>query len=328
MRAPNLYRYCSSLLFLICFAAITWGCTKNDGNAFQGYIEGEYLLVSSPLAGKLERLNVSRGMRIEAGTLLFSLEQTFEEAAVREAEQRLNQAQKKLDDLTKGLRPTELEQIRAKIEHAKAAYELSRMEYERRTKLFEQKVIAKDQLDRTRTELEQNRETVKQLEAELETAGLGSRPDQIEAARAEMEAARSRLAQAGWNLEQKTQKAPVDALVFDTFYVQGEFVPAAYPIVSLLPPANIRIRFFVPEEILSTLSPTQTVFVRLDGTGRTIPAKISYISPAAEYTPPVIYSRETRSKLVYRIEADFTPDDAAALNPGQPVDVFLEAPHG
>ena len=312
------------MLFFIGVLAVS--CSESHSSAFQGYIEGEYLLVSSPLAGKLEQLSVSRGMNVAAGDSLFALDQTFEKAAFSEAKQILKRSENRLADLSKGLRPSELAAIRARLEQAKASRDLSRTEFDRRTKLFEKKAIAKEQLDRTRTELEKNLAAVDQLTAELETAQLGARTDEIEAARADVEAARSRLTQAQWNLEQKIQAATAPGLVFDTFYVEGEFVPAAHPVVSILPPTNIKIRFFVPETTLSILKIGQTAYVQIDGTMKTLQAKIAYISPQAEYTPPVIYSRESRSQLVFMIEADFAPSVAAALHPGQPADVFLEAP--
>jgi len=302
------------------------GCSEDGGKAFQGYIEGEYLLVSSPLAGNLEQLSVSRGMHVVSGDSLFILERTFEQAAVNEAEQARERAENRLADLLKGMRPSELAAIRARLEQAQASYGLAETEYERRARLFSQQVIAKEQLDRTRTEMERSRAMVAQLTAELETAQLGARQDEIEAARNDVEAARNRLTQAEWNLEQKMQTAPAAGLVFDTFYVEGEYVPAAHPVVSLLPPANIKIRFFVPETALGGLAVGQTMYVRVDGSKKTYQARIAYISPEAEYTPPVIYSRETRTKLVYMLEAHFDPGAAAALHPGQPADVFPEAP--
>jgi HlyD family secretion protein len=175
--------------------------------------------------------------------------------------------------------------------------------------------------------MERSTAAVAQLNAELETAQLGARPDEVKTARAEIEAARQRLTQARWSLDQKKQTAPQNGQVFDTFYVEGEFIPAAHPVVSILPPDNIKIRFFIPENRIASLSMGQKVFVQVDGAEKIYQASISYISPQAEYTPPVIYSRESRSKLVFMIEAVLTTADAASLHPGQPADVSLEMPN-
>ena len=315
------------LRFLLCWLlsllALS-GCSNGPADYFQGYVEGEYLYVSSPLGGRLESLSVSRGKSVSAGQPLFVLEQDYERAAVAEAEQGLRQAENRLADLSKGQRPSEIAALEARLAQATIAAELAATEYARRDVLLKQKAIAQEQYDRSRTEKKRTEAQVTQLEAELATARLGARSDQVEAARAAVAAAQEKLSQAKWALEQKHLAAPQDGLVFDTYYVQGEFVPAARPVLSILPPGNILVRFFVPEVMVSTLAPGRKVSVRMDGTDKAYPATISYISPQAEYTPPVIYSRETRSHLVYLIEARPDTGVAAALHPGQPVEVRLE----
>ena len=138
-----------------------------------------------------------------------------------------------------------------------------------------------------------------------------------------MDAARAVVSQAQWRLGQKTQPAPRSGLVHDTFFVPGEWVPAGKPVVSLLPPENIKLRFFVPESLVGRLQLGQKVGVSCDGCGASIQASVSYVSPSAEFTPPVIYSKESRAKLVFMVEAQPAPADAVRLKPGQPVDVTL-----
>ncbi len=130
-----------------------------------------------------------------------------------------------------------------------------------------------------------------------------------------------RLAQAEWSFSQKRKSAPRAALVFDTLYREGEWVAAGRPIVVLLPPENIKVRAFVPETRIGAIRPGDPVRVIVDGVREAFAGKVSFISPQAEYTPPVIYSNESRSKLVFMIEAVFEPGTAAKLHPGQPVDV-------
>lgn len=279
---PSLFLLPASLFILILS-----GCGEQQPNSYQGYVEGEYLLVSSPIGGRLESLSVARGMTVAADHPLFALDRTVETAAEAEAKQQLHQAENRLADISKGLRPSEIDVIKAQREQARATFDLAKREYARRELLLQQKAIAKEELDRTRTEMERSGAVIAQLDAELETARLGARPDALAAARAEVEAAGQRLAQAAWSLEQKTQTAPRGGLVFDTFYTEGEFVPAAYPVVSLLPPGNVSIRFFVPEPVVGTLKPGQNVSISFDGAQKPVPAAISYISPQAEYTPPI-----------------------------------------
>ncbi len=112
-------------------------------------------------------------------------------------------------------------------------------------------------------------------------------------------------------------------MIFDTLYREGEWAAAGHPVVVLLPPRNIKVRAFVPENLVGSIHSGDTVRVTLDGTSSPIIGKVSFISPQAEYTPPVIYSRESRGKLVFMIEAVFDPKTSASLHPGQPVDVQL-----
>jgi HlyD family secretion protein len=131
---------------------------------------------------------------------------------------------------------------------------------------------------------------------------------------------RQRLAQAEWNYNQKKQAAPQSGLVYDTLFRQGEWVPAGKPVVVLLPPPNIKVRAFVPETRVGSIHYDDPVHVQNSFVG-----KVSYISTRAEYTPPVIYSRESRSKLVFMVESVFEPQVAANLHPGQPVDVEFKS---
>jgi HlyD family secretion protein len=130
-----------------------------------------------------------------------------------------------------------------------------------------------------------------------------------------------RLASAQWNYTQKFQSAPQAGLVFDTLYRVGEWVDAGHPVVILLPPSDIEVRAFVPETQIGLIHPGDPAKVYVDGVSEPFQGTLRYIFPQAEYTPPVIYSQESRSKLVFMVEVDFDPETAAKLNPGQPVDV-------
>ncbi|HEX7971800.1 MAG TPA: HlyD family secretion protein, partial [Thiobacillus sp.] len=117
--------------------------------------------------------------------------------------------------------------------------------------------------------------------------------------------------------------APVAGQVQDRLYLPGEFVPAGNPVVALLPPDNLKLRFFVGEPELARVKPGQAVRAHCDGCGADIPATVRFVSTEAEYTPPVIYSRENRAKLVYLVEAGVAAKDAARLHVGQPIEVRL-----
>jgi len=132
------------------------------------------------------------------------------------------------------------------------------------------------------------------------------------------------LTKARWSFDQKQQFAPTNAFVQDTLYRQGEWVLAGNPVVVLLPPENLKVRFFVPQEMLPRIKTGENVSVTFDGATKNYSATVNYISTQAEFTPPVLYNRENRAKLIFSIEAKFSPADAAELRPGQPVDVTLK----
>ena len=306
---------------LVALAALLLGaCARREPSAYQGYLEGEFVYVAAPLAGQLERLAVTRGARVEAGAPLFALEQSAEVSAMREAAERLRSAQARLADLRKGSRPSELAALDARLAQARAAAELSALELQRATKLHQTTVLSDDDFDRIRLNHEANTKQVVETAAQLDTARLGGRPDAIAAAEAEAGAAQAALDRAGWSVAQKNRSAPATALVYDTLFREGEFVAAGQPVVSLLPPANLKVRFFVPEAGFAALKAGQVVKVAITGQPP-LDARISYLSPKPEYTPPVLYNRANRAKLVFMIEAVFDPAATANLHPGQPVDV-------
>ncbi len=287
----------------------------------QGYVEGEFVYVASPLGGHLERLHVRRGARVARGDPLFSLDSVPEKAAREEAARRLAQAGANLEDARKGRRPTEIESLEAQLEQARAALALSEKELSRQQRLRSTGVSSAQDLDRACAAHDQDSRRVAQLEADLKTAHLGARTDLVAAAQAQVQAQEAALARAGWDLAQKEQSAPAAGLVFDTFYREGEWVGAGRPVVSLLPPGNIKVRAFVAEAMLASIHYGDPVRVSVDGRREALSGTVSFISPRAEFTPPVIYSLESRGKLVYLVEAVFDAACAVQLHPGQPVDV-------
>jgi len=310
-------------LGLLALAALTLaGCTRHGPSAYQGYLEAEFVYLASPLSGHLEQLAVQKGTRVTAGTPLFVLEQAAERATLREATERARQAQSRLADLRKGQRPSELAALEARLAQTRTAAEFSTLELERATKLHSTGMIPTEDFDRARLNHAANTSAIDEMTAQLDTARLGGRADIITAAEAEAAAAQAALDRAGWSVTQKNQAAPRDGLIYDTLYRQGEFVAAAAPVLVLLPPENIKVRFFVPEAEFGALKAGEAVRVAITGRDRPLNAHISFLSPRPEYTPPVLYNRENRSKLVFMVEATFAPDDARDLHPGQPVDVM------
>jgi HlyD family secretion protein len=301
------------------------GCEKAADSAWQGYVEGEFVLLASPYAGQLQKLHVRRGDAVDKGKPVFALEQESERAARAEAEERLRSTQARVENLAQGRRAPEVEALRAELKQAQAALELSQITLAREEMLLKTEATPRARYDDARGALERDKARVAAAEAQLRSAlqPLG-RDAERKAAEAEVAAARAALAQAAWRLEQKSVIAPVAARVQDTFFVEGEWVPAGRPVASLLPPGNVKVRFYVPETILGGLQTGKEVEMHCDGCPAPVAAKITFISSQAEYTPPVLYSRDSRGKLLFLVEARPAPADGAKLRPGQPVDVKLK----
>jgi HlyD family secretion protein len=155
---------------------------------------------------------------------------------------------------------------------------------------------------------------------QLAKTGAGTQKD-FDAAQAGLREAEARVNTSRTRLARRSVAAPVTGSVQQVYFRPGEMVTASKPIVALLPPGNIKVRFFVPEGVLPRIAYGETVTVRCDGCSGDLTAKVSFISKTAEFTPPVIYSLEERSKLVFLIEA--LPVEPANLRVGQPVDVLL-----
>jgi len=314
-----------ALTLLGAFALLAAGCGNEGDGSYQGYVEGEFVYVASKLSGRLDELAVKRGDAVAPGAPLFALEHQYEQDAVDQAEALLLQAEDLLRDKQKGLRPEELDQIKADLDKARVSAELTGLELSRRSKLFKEKTIAKEELDTVRTNNAVGIAAIRELEAKLATGKLPERIDRVLAAEKEVLSAKAALAQTRWSLDQKSQSATVTGVVFDLMHYQGEWVGAGSPVLSILPPENVKVRFFAPEAVAGAMRVGQSVTINWDGAAKPVAAKVSYIAPKVEYAPPVIYSQGFRQKLVIMIEVRADPEISRVLNPGQPVDVYLES---
>ena len=310
-----------TVLPALLIAAVLPACSQKEPDSLQGYVEGEFVHVGSGVGGRLEKLLVERGQTVEAGARLYELEAEREVAEVQQAEEQVKSAEAHLADLGTGRRRSEVDVVKAQLEQARAAERQSAAAIERDQAQFDAGGISRAQLDESRAKHDIDAARVRELQGQLEVAGLAARPAQIKAQSADVAGARAALEQARWRLGQKQPVAPAAGLVFDTLFREGEWVPAGSPVVRMLPPANIKVRFFVPERLTARFPLGQAIAVQCDGCPDGVEAKVTYASVQPEYTPPVIYSNETRSKLVFLYEARPAPGKETALRPGQPVSV-------
>lgn len=307
------------------FLALLAGCNdqKHKDGVYQGYLEGRFLSVASPQEGQLQELKVRRGDWVEAGAPLFILDPKPEVDELRQQVQRVTSAQAKVDDLRKGLRDTELAALENQLKADQAVLAQANLDWQRNQKLLADKYVSENDVDRLRGLVDQHTAEVARDTNQLDTGKLGSREDQIKQAVADLATAEAERDQLQWELDQKTQLAPQAGFVQDTLFRVGERAEPGQAVVMLLPVAELRARFYVPETEINRVKLGQEVTVRLDGLAP-VKAHVSFVSTEVEFTPPVIYSESQNYKYVFLVEADFDPAVAKGLHVGQPAEVSLQ----
>lgn len=312
---------CIRSLPLLGLLGLLAACSPPATSGWSGYAEGDYVYLAAPIAGRLDRLAVQAGDQVRRGATLFALDAQAEQAAADEARARVKASDAQAENTAKGRRPEELAVIRAQLEQARAQAALARSAWLRQKELVDRGFVSAAQMDTAAATLRQADAKVNELDRALRVATLPARSDERAAAQAQAESARQSLRQSEWRVAQKEQIAPADAQVAEVFYRPGEYVAAGQPVLSLLPPGSLKARFYVPEAQLAQIGLGQGVRLSCDGCGEPVPARISRMATAPEFTPPVIYSNAQRARLVYLVEARPEPAAATRLRPGQPLDV-------
>jgi HlyD family secretion protein len=299
-----------------------WQHRPADPAAWQGYAEADYVKVAPTQAGQLTWVAVARGDWVATGELLFTQDDVDARAARDQAAQTLAQAEQQLANLEAGGKPTEIRQAEANLADAQATLVRTQADLNRGEALLPKGDATQQSVDQLRADYRSAQAKVAALQAALaqSLAPLG-RDNEIAAQRAAVAAARAALDMANWQVAQRRVSAPAAARVADVLARPGETMAAGAPVVSLLPPANIFVRFFVPEAELAGVHAGDKVALSCDRCPAGLAATISFISPQAEYTPPLIYSESSKSKLVFMLEARPPLSEAALLNPGQPIEV-------
>lgn len=312
----------TTAILLVLAIAWFWYHRSPPSEAWQGYAEADYVKVGPTQQGLLTSVSVGRGDKVAVGTPLFTQDETADRAARDQAARQLVQAEEQLANLNAGGKPTEIKQAEANLADAHATLDRSQADRKRAETLVRTGATSVQNLDQLRAAYLSAEAKVRVSEAVLAQfhAPFG-RDAEIKAQSAAVEAARAAVEMAEWRLGQRRVVAPAGGRVVDVLARSGETLAAGAPVVSILPPENIFVRMFVPEAALSTIHRGDPVALRCDSCPPDLSANISFISPQAEYTPPVIYSETSKSKLVYLVEARPRPDQAAFLNPGQPIEV-------
>lgn len=285
----------------LCVAAFLAGCSDATPDRLSGYVEAETLYLAPQEAGVVSNILVLEGDRVEAGDVLFRMDADRILYQAEQAEAAAAAAEKRADDsgaLAKAV--------------AEASANLDRLagDFARTEKLFEQGYVAKARYDADR-------------------AALIAAEARLERARAEKDAAeedyQSVQAQAGFasqRLDDLAVAAPQAGSIERIYRRAGEIAGAGDPVIALLPPGNLKLRFFAPERMLASFAPGQEIGFHCDGCADGLKARVTYVASEPQFTPPVIYSLDERDKFVFLIEA--RPLNPQGLRTGQPIDV--EAP--
>jgi HlyD family secretion protein len=308
---------------LCALAAIMFtACQPREPAGFNGYVEAEFVRVAAPLAGRLVALSAQRGAPVAAGAPLFVLEHDIETAAVSESLARVDRSDAQARNLARGQRRDELAAAQAALDAGHAALAQSESDLKRERDLAKSGFMSGAALTATQARRDADEARVRQLAAQLRAARLGAREDEQGAAKADAAAARA----ATDFCARRQRLCSSAARVEDTLYRVGEWVNAGSPVVSLLEPGALKLRFFVPEALLVKVQPGTLVQAECDGCGEAFNATVRRVASEAEFTPPVIYSKENRQRLLFLVEAWPAPKDAQRLRPGLPVQVRIPAP--
>ena len=311
---------------IILIAALVWFFLLRDGEArtLTGYVEGERVYLAAPVSGSVAALYGREGQRVAAGGRTFLIDPAVQRAQAGSAAAAVGAAEARVEDLRKGQRAEELSVFDAELQAALAAEREAEAEYGRIEPLVRQGIYAPARLDQVRAARDSARARTAAVRRRREVATLGARQDAVAQAEQQARQAAGGLTEAQARLGQLSPAAPAAARVEEIFYRPGEWAAANTPVLALLPDSEVKLVFFVPEAEMARYRTGRTVRFTCDGCARTGSARISWVSPRPEFTPPILYSKGSRDRLVYRIEA--RPERAATLNPGLPVDVTpLEA---
>lgn len=306
------------LLLSTCFMLVA--CQSKPADSYSGYVESQTVSINAPQSGWLSVVNVDRGDAVSDGQALFRLDATQAEHALSGAENRAVAAQASAADLAKGAREADIAPLLAQRIQAQSQLDLARANEARYAQLEPKGYVSAAQMDSLRAATKSAQAQLVNIDKLIAEKRLASREDQQRAAQAQAAAASADVAGAQYTVDDRDVKARLTGQVDERLREPGEFVAAGAAVLTVRPKGREFVRFYVPQADLSKFRVGGVVHVGCDGcTAQT--AKVRFISPEAEFTPPVIYSVKERQKLMFLIEA--TPSRPDALHAGQPVNVKL-----
>lgn len=297
--------------------ALASGFSADVPQAYNGYVEANYVYVAATNPGRLKQISTEEGQTVTAGQPLFALDDDQYRAALSAAIAQQAAAEATWRNLKTGSRVEEIDVIKASLKQAEASQELAKTTLARTLKLKKSGLVPDSQVDAANAQLDTANASVAQLQAQLQVAELPARPEQLAAAKANYDAAVANVQAARVNLDDRTVAAPVGGIIDRLYYKTGEVVGVGSPVLSILPPGELKVEFFIPEPERNLFRIGDVLDLSCDSCAPGLSATISYLASQPQNTPPIIYSRDERRRLVFLAEARL--DDSVSLLPGQPV---------
>ncbi|MEO8243776.1 MAG: HlyD family efflux transporter periplasmic adaptor subunit [bacterium] len=301
-------------------AAVVPGFGAPEVPVFNGYLEADYIYVAPLTAGRIVSLAADEGDQVQDGQVLVTLEDETQKAALQAAEAGVAQAEANLDNLSTGGRADEVAVIAASLHKAEADRDLAASNFARTQTLARQGQVSSAKVDQDSTTLEAAKAQVEQLKAQLNVAQLPARDAQRLAAEAALAMARAGADGARIGLADRILRAPVTGILDRRFYQVGEVAGSGAPVLSIFQPGKIKVIFYVPEAARAGFALGLVMHLACDGCPTGITARVTRMATEPQYTPPILYSRDERGRLVFRAEAQVS--DAGGLLPGQPVTLW------
>jgi HlyD family secretion protein len=308
---------------VLAFAA---GCREKDAVTIhiQGRIEAPLVDLSPKVAGRVLEVSVREGDRVKAGDLLVRLDLGETAIAVDRDRASLESAEARYQDFTAGSRRPEIQAAEADVADRRAQLDLARRELERQQTLLAKKIGTQQDFDVAKTQVDRATATLKASEERLRLAVEGFRRFQTEAARYDVGRAKSVLRQSETLAREAEIRAPADGVILHRIAEPGLLLPAGQPAVTLAFADRLYVRTFIPETKLGKVRAGMAATVTVDAfPGRSFPARVTEISPDAEFTPKPVETKSERINLVYAAKVDLDHGWKEPLVPGQPADVAI-----
>jgi HlyD family secretion protein len=307
------------LAWLMGLVAILPGFGPAAPPSWSGYAEDDYVYAAAASAGTIASMPVAEGQLVHKGDVLFVLETSQQQAQYDAARARADAAEATLANLKTGSRQEEIDVTKAQLMKAGADLSLAQQNLARTQDLFDRGLTPVATLDQGKASVKAAQAAVDQLTAQLKVQQLPARDAQQIAAEANVAAAKADAATARAALETRTVTAPADGRVERLYYKAGEVVAVGAPVAALSGAGTMKVLFYVSEADRQQFTLGQQVAVSCDGCAAGLTASISRFASDPQFTPPIIYSRDERSRLSFLTEA--VMEQQNAVLPGQPVSI-------